>query len=346
MVSRLRRQLGIGTAATIWLLLAGAVYAQPVNKVLLGEAMYMELPATSRLVGSVRPNRVSLIGAEVEGLVAALPVRRGDYLKAGDLICRLKDDILRLELQAAQNKLASLKAAVDIAVADLDRWELEKQRVESLEIAKRANAKEMYDTLADFLMAQNRVREARQAVAEQEALVQLKEVEIGKTNIPAPFDGYVTELHTEVGQWLERGGQVVEMIDLEVVLVRVDAPESAIAHIQIGDEARIKFDALDGVFEGRGTDHDLRHDPLAVKSVARMTRLVKIQEAADVSHLGRHQRHSGSFERLGRSRIETLDQIDVAGLATGESRPELAMATGAKHQPQASTAPRRATTDH
>lgn len=251
MVNRLRRQLRIGTAATVWLLLTGAAYAQPINKVLLGEAMYMELPATSRLVGSVRPNRVSLIGAEVEGLVAALPVRRGDYLRAGDLVCRLNDDILQLELQAAQNKLASLKAAVDIAVADLDRWELEKQRVEELESAKRANAKEMYDTLADFLMAQNRVREARQAVAEQEALVQLKEVEIGKTNIQAPFDGYVTELHTEVGQWLPRGGQVVQMIDLEVVLVRVDAPESAIAHIQVGDEARIKFDALDGVFAGR-----------------------------------------------------------------------------------------------
>ncbi len=251
MASRMRRQLEIWTAATVWLLLTGAAHAQPVSKVLLGEAVYKELPATSRLVGSVRPNRVSLIGAEVEGLVAALPVRRGDYLRTGDLICRLNDDILRLELQAAQNKLASLNAAVDAAIADLDRWELEKQRVEELESAKRANPKEVYDTLAEFLMAQNRVREARQAVAEQEALVQLKEVELGKTNIVAPFDGYVTKLHTEIGQWLPRGGQVVEVIDLEVVLVRVDAPESAIAHIRVGDEARIQFDALDGVFAGR-----------------------------------------------------------------------------------------------
>jgi RND family efflux transporter MFP subunit len=211
----------------------------------------MELPATSLLVGSVRPNRTSVIGAEVEGLVTALPVRQGEYLKQGTLICQLNDDTLQLELKAAEGKLESLSAAVEIARADLDRWTREKERVAKLKDAHRANDKEVYDTLADFLMAANRVRETEQDVVEQDAQVELKKIEIAKARIAAPFDGYVTALHTEVGQWLQRGGPVVEIIELETVLVRVDVPESAIAHIQVGDEAQVKLDALNDTVAGR-----------------------------------------------------------------------------------------------
>ncbi len=251
MIKPLRIQTLMVLGAAVWLLASQFALAQPVNKVLLAEAQLKKLPATSLLVGSVRPNRTSIVGAEVEGLVTALPVRQGDYLKTGTLICQLNDDTLQLELRAAEGKLESLNAAVRIAKADLDRWTREKERVAKLEDAYRANAKEVYDTLADFLIAENRVREAEQDVVEQIAQVELKKIEIAKTRIAAPFDGYVTALHTEVGQWLQRGGQVVEIIDLETVLVRVDAPESAIAHIQVGDPVRVKLDALNHTVTGR-----------------------------------------------------------------------------------------------
>ncbi len=246
-----RTQTLMVLTAAVWLLAPRSALAQPVSKVLLAEAQLKELPATSLLVGSVRPNRISIVGAEVEGLVTALPVRQGDYLKTGTLICQLNDDILQLELRAAEGRLESLSAAVEIANADLGRWTREKERVAKLEVSHRANAKEVYDTLADFLIAKNRVREAEQDVVEQNAQVALKKIEIAKTRISAPFDGYVTALHTEVGQWLQRGGQVVEIIDLETVLVRVDAPESAIAHIQVGDAVQVKLDALNDTVTGR-----------------------------------------------------------------------------------------------
>ena len=179
-----------------------------------------------------------------------MPVREGDYVKAGELICQLKDDTLQLELTATRNKLESLQAAVEIAKADFDRWTLEKQRVDRLSEESRANAKELYDTMADFLIAKNRALEAELAVAEQKTLVELRRTELAKTLVRSPFDGYVTELHTELGQWLQLGGAIVEMIDLESVLVRVDAPESAIHYIAVGDPASVTFDAFNKHFTG------------------------------------------------------------------------------------------------
>ncbi len=138
-----RTQTLMVLGAAVWLLAPRSALAQPVSKVLLAEAQLKELPATSLLVGSVRPNRISIVGTEVEGLVTALPVRQGDYLKTGTLICQLNDDTLQLELRAAEGRLESLSAAVEIANADLDRWTREKERVAKLKDAHRANAKEV-----------------------------------------------------------------------------------------------------------------------------------------------------------------------------------------------------------
>ena len=90
---RIQTLMVLGTA--VWLLAPRTALAQPVSKVLLAEAQLKEFPATSLLVGSVRPNRISIVGAEVEGLVMALPARQGDYLKKGTLICQLNDDTLQ-----------------------------------------------------------------------------------------------------------------------------------------------------------------------------------------------------------------------------------------------------------
>ncbi len=227
-----------------------ALNAQPVSKVIVAQAELKPLPATIRLVGTVRPNRASRIASEVAGLVAELPVREGDLLRQGDLICRLKTETLTLELQAAEARLASLVAAVDIAKADLQRWTLEKQRVTRLNEQDRANAKELYDTQADFLMALNRVQEAERQVSEQQALVELRRVDLDKTTIQAPFDGYVVVLRSEAGEWLTLGGAVVDMIDIGQVRVRVDVPEAALQYVEVGQSVRVAFGALSETFTG------------------------------------------------------------------------------------------------
>lgn len=241
----------IGVSALLILLsVTPQARAQHVFKVMVAEATLKDLPATTRLVGTTRPRRRSVIGSEVAGPVEALPARQGDFLQKGDLICQLDDDTPRLELQAASRKLESLQSAIAIAKADFELWSFEKKRMERLIKEDRANLKEIKESQAKYLMALNAVQEAEQNFAEQEALVELKTADLAKTRITAPFAGFITRLETEVGQWVQRGGDVVEILDLESVLVRVNVPESIIAFVIVGDSASIKLDALEDTLTG------------------------------------------------------------------------------------------------
>ena len=70
-----------------------------------------------------------------------------------------------------------------------------------------------------------------------QAKVQRLRDDVQKTVIRAPVSGFITNRYAEVGQWLERGGRVADIIDLATVLVRVAVHERDIRLIQVGDDA-------------------------------------------------------------------------------------------------------------
>ncbi|MCH7808025.1 MAG: efflux RND transporter periplasmic adaptor subunit [Planctomycetes bacterium] len=260
----------------------------PVTKVVVVEAQMLEAPATITLVGTVHPVRRSRVASEIAGLVDSVPARQGDLVLEGDTLCKLRDDTLTLELVEAEARLEALNARHeelltgtrsedlrrlaamrDEAAADQERWKLENQRVGKLYEGSESNAKELYDTRADFHRAQSRmiaaqavydlalagprdevIAEAAYEAAAQQAVVFRVESALRKTAIPAPYTSYVVERTVEIGEWVPIGGQVAEVVDLATVLVRVDAPESIMPYLVVGEPARVAIDALGKTFEG------------------------------------------------------------------------------------------------
>lgn len=209
---------------------------QPVADVEVAAVELRVLPSTIRLVGQVGPLRRSVVGSEMAGVVSAMPVRQGDQVGAGDLLLKLNDDTLRFELAQAEALLAAREKRVW-------QWSFEVDRVKKLFDVAQANDKEWRDTQADFDVA-------RHGVAEQQAVVSRLKSDMAKTQITAPFAGHVIGLHTEVGEWMDRGGPVVEMLDLSRMLVRVEAPEFAYPFVEVGQSVDVGIDALQSIRSG------------------------------------------------------------------------------------------------
>jgi RND family efflux transporter MFP subunit len=85
-----------------------------------------------------------------------------------------------------------------------------------------------------------------------EAEIRLVKDQLTKSRIKAPFPGWITKEYTEIGQWVEEGGPVVELVDLAQVEVQVPLPEEYVRDVRVGDSVVAVFDALPGV-EVKGT---------------------------------------------------------------------------------------------
>lgn len=215
------------------------------------DAVEREVAPTIRLVGTVLPQRRAVVASEVEGLVADLVADEGVFVRTGDLLCKLRDTPRRFAHAEAESRLKELKQSLAVLAAEFKKAEFEKTRVVRLQESHHISDKELNDALADFEAAQRRIQQAKFAIAAQKAVVERLADALARTEILAPFCGFVSAKRTEVGEWVEEGGDIVELLDLSVVRVRVDVPESYIGFCEVGAEASVGVDALGQQFAGR-----------------------------------------------------------------------------------------------
>lgn len=273
----------------------------PPAPVVAAHVRQAKVRATAKVVGTILPMTESTVSSEIAGLVKELPIRQGDEVQAGQLLCKLKDDTLGLllnealarlealrqtlaELEAGTRKedLERLRAVVEEAKAMKDKWDREKERVERIYKEKAASAQEYSDTISDWIAGVQRLAQAQAELAKaeagprkeeiararaevnaQQAIVNQIQDRINKTEIRAPYGGYIITKQTEMGQWITQGGPVVELLALDRVLARVDIPENAVIFVQKGDKAQVWIDALQQEFAGKVVHIIPRGDPSA-----------------------------------------------------------------------------------
>ena len=190
------------------------------------------------LVGTVEPRTQSTVASEVEGLVKFFPIEEGNKISRGDLLARLGTDTLRIQLKAAEAAREESNARQQQAVSNLKR---SKRLFEENLLSEK-------DLENDEAEAEAWSQKKNQYQAEIDRLQDL----INKSKILAPFSGEITQTHTEVGQWLQKGGSVAEIIDLEHVRIKIPLPEKYIGNIQIGNVVQVTLDALPNrIFSGK-----------------------------------------------------------------------------------------------
>ncbi len=159
-----------------------------------------------------------IVAAEAARRVVEIRVEEGDEVHRGQLLLRLQDD----EQRSALAKATTL----------LEQAEREWRRQEKLYEQKLTTEKAYNDALAAYEQ-----RRLEKADAEREW---------GYTQVKAPIDGTVTQRFVKVGDQVNPGTQLFEIIDFTSLVARVYVPEKNLPRIAVGQPARILVPALGG----------------------------------------------------------------------------------------------------
>jgi membrane fusion protein (multidrug efflux system) len=183
----------------------------PPTPVRVAKAIQDSVSDQITLVGSTEAIASSVVAAEVSGLVTAFPVREGDFVKKGDILVRLRATDLELRLKAAMAAAEEVRANLAFAEKELNRHTKLKG---TDSIAERKYDEVFYHH-----------KSLQQKLLETEADIDLLKDDIQKKTVFAPFSGFVAEEHTQVGEWVTVGGEIVTLVDLSSVKISVDVPE-------------------------------------------------------------------------------------------------------------------------
>jgi RND family efflux transporter MFP subunit len=210
--------------------LASWAQGPPPTPVVISAVLQRQVRESVVLVGTATPRVISLFAAEVEGLVQELYVDEGNAVKKGQVLAKLRSSTLEIQLQIARAVRNEARQRYLQAKAELERSATLRK---SESIAEKKFLDDRFETMA-----------WKQRVRQHEAEISRLKNQLAKKTIIAPFSGFVAKKHTEVGQWVEQGGDIVTLIDLEYVHVVVPVPERYIDKIRVGDRTSVSIDAL------------------------------------------------------------------------------------------------------
>ena len=202
----------------------------PSTPVRVAQAIKQPIRQSVTLVGTVEPWKRSVVASEIAGLVRAFPAKEGRHVQRGQVLAHLRTESLDIRLDSAIASFKEAKARYRQAKNDLKRIRLLFQK-------ELVTQKESDEAVAEERALRERV------VQLQTEIRQVRDLQ-NKSHITAPFDGWIIEERTEVGQWVEAGGPIVEMVDLTHVQVEVPLPERFVPYVQTDDPVSAVFDGL------------------------------------------------------------------------------------------------------
>ena len=184
------------------------------------------------LSGTVTSPHASQVSTSVGGLISSVYFDSGAHVEKGTLLLELDAELE----QAAYDQAAAQTAQAAAEVEDAKR---------RLRIA---------ESLAKRDFGPKNEVEAREAEVEIDTATyegfkaeqKRRRVVLKRHQLPAPYDGVISERMAEVGQWVEPGTAVFELVAMHDFRVDVPVPQGYYARLREGADVELKIDALPG----------------------------------------------------------------------------------------------------
>jgi RND family efflux transporter MFP subunit len=201
------------------------VYVEQISRASLG--------GDFEVSGSFSPVHELNLLSEGQGKVTDLRVNTGDFVRAGQVLAQLDDELIRSQYALAQ-------AALDKARSDLAKYE---------------------GLLRADAISSQQVEEARLGLKKAETDVATLRKQLEFATIKAPIQGTITRRFIETGSLLMPGAPVVEIVDISRLKFIAQVSEAEAVRIRTGENVTTYTTLFPGVqYHGKITSVGVKAD--------------------------------------------------------------------------------------
>lgn len=206
--------------------------------------------------GKIQPEIEVKISPEVSGEIIELPVKEGEQVEKGKILCRIKPDTYISYKERAIAAVNTSKSRQTQSEAQLAQQLLAFNRSKQLFDQKAISESDFETAKTNYEVALADVKSARFGVESSEASLKEADENLLKTTIYAPMSGTISKLNVELGERVlgtiqMAGTEILRIANLGRMETRVDVNENDIVRVKMNDTALIEVDAyLNRKFKG------------------------------------------------------------------------------------------------
>jgi membrane fusion protein (multidrug efflux system) len=162
--------------------------------------------------------------AKVGGVVEKIMVEEGEYVDAGDVLAKLDDEKISVQLAQAKANLKKMESNY------LRNQDLHNKNLVSTEV----------------------FQQVKYEYEHQRAVYELAELDLKFTSIQTPISGVVAERLVKVGNMILPNQATFRVAGLNPLIALLHVPERQLGKLRVGLKARLAVDAIEGEkFTGR-----------------------------------------------------------------------------------------------
>jgi len=167
--------------------------------------------------GSLEADENVMVTSKMPGQITSIKVRQGDFVKEGQVLAILDDEVLRKSIDEVKSGLSQINVLYEKQKA---LWD---QKIGSeIQLLTLKNQKEGLESKISTLKSQ-----------------------LNQAFVTAPFSGVIDDILAKQGSMALPGVPLMQLVNTKVLLATAKVPDSYVAYIKEGDQVNVQFPDLD-----------------------------------------------------------------------------------------------------
>jgi membrane fusion protein (multidrug efflux system) len=221
----------------------------------LAVAKRSEIAAFLSATANLRALRDVTVSTQAEGIVHKVLAEEGDYVKEGQVLCTLDNAPVQIRLTLAEEKLEQAKLQMEKAKirqekgkaqightqAEYDRYERARKEglVSDKEVA--TYRYKLEELIHDERSAVSEAKEFQHKVSELEAEIAQAKLELSRTEVRAPFAGFITLRTVNIGQRIRPNDNLFNLGSFSPLYADVHLSEKDTRSVRTGQAATVRL---------------------------------------------------------------------------------------------------------
>lgn len=212
----------------------------------------VEATVSNTRAGTVKACRRAKLAPPTGGQISHLMVKKGERVKAGQVLLELWNDDLQAQAQLAEQQLITTAQHVEEACTIAELSGKEAARAKKLRERGFISVEGLERAEADAKAKQATCKAARSEIAQSRSRIALAQAGLRRMVLKAPFSGIVADISGELGEYATPSPPgiptppAIDLIDDRCVFISAPIDEADSAHIKKGQQSRIVLDAIKG----------------------------------------------------------------------------------------------------
>jgi RND family efflux transporter MFP subunit len=195
------------------------------------------------VVGILYPKQLFLLSMETSGIVEQIYVEEGDYVKVGERLIRLSQEVEQNEL----NRIRVLQNDQRLIKAVTERLSVQQQQLDSAlqlyEMNRSISLDELNTLRMNLLATQAELIRLELSKFEEKSHYEAVKIQLAQRTLVSPFSGYITRVSLKKGEWASAGEPIVELVDISQNYIRINLSHQQANRLELDQLLNVQIEA-------------------------------------------------------------------------------------------------------